>query len=82
MAFVTYVYLKLARFLSSANQRDLPEERLVLALIITGGAIEENRALAEREVDFFDLKGALETGVDWMGFTPLVYTKGEAKHLR
>jgi len=66
----------------SAIQRDLPEERLVLALIITGGAIEENRAVAEREVDFFDLKGALETAVDSMGLSPLVYTKGEAKHLR
>jgi hypothetical protein len=60
----------------------LPEERLVLGLIITGGAIEENRAVADREVDFFDLKGAMETGVDWMGLSPLVYTKGEAKHLR
>jgi phenylalanyl-tRNA synthetase, beta subunit, non-spirochete bacterial len=73
---------EIGKVFANANQRDLPEERLVLGLIITGGAIEENRAVADREVDFFDLKGALETGVDWMGLSPLVYTKGEAKHLR
>ena len=54
----------------------------MLGLIVTGGAIEQNLAVADRELDFFDLKGALETGVDWMGISPLVYARGEAKHLR
>ncbi len=52
---------EIGKVFASANQGDLPEERLVLGLIITGGAIEENRAVADRELDFFDLKGALET---------------------
>jgi len=73
---------EIGKVFASSNHGDLPEERLVLGLIITGGAIEENRAVADREIDFFDLKGAMETGVDWMGLSPQVYTKGEAKHLR
>jgi len=73
---------EIGKVFAGANQGELPEERLVLGLIITGGAIEENRAVADRELDFFDLKGALETGVGSMGLRPLVYMKGEAKHLR
>jgi phenylalanyl-tRNA synthetase beta chain len=73
---------EIGKVFASSKQGELPEERLALAVIITGGAIAENRAVADREVDFFDLKGALETAVDWMGLSQLVYTKGEAKHLR
>src|SRR6185437_14106137 len=39
---------------------ELPEERLGVALVATGGAVEANKAQAEREIDFFDVKGALE----------------------
>ena len=73
---------EIGKVFATANQGDLPEERLVLGLIVTGGAIEQNLAVADRELDFFDLKGALETGVDWMGISSLVYARGEAKHLR
>lgn len=61
---------------------ELPEERLALALVATGGAIEANKAQAERELDFFDVKGALETAVDWMNFSPLTFTQASASHLR
>jgi phenylalanyl-tRNA synthetase beta chain len=49
---------------------------------VTGAAIEENKAQAERELDFFDLKGALESAVDWMNLSPLVFSNTSAKHLR
>ena len=61
---------------------ELPEETLALAMVVTGGAVEENRAVADRELDFFDLKGALDTAVDWMSLSPLTYLKGQPKHLR
>ena len=60
----------------------LPNERDVLALIATGGAVEEGHAQASREVDFYELKGALETGVDAMKLGPLRFTKANVKHLR
>jgi phenylalanyl-tRNA synthetase beta chain len=55
---------------------------LALAMIATGAAVEENKAQADRELDFFDLKGALETAVDWMNVSSLVFTNATAKHLR
>ena len=73
---------EIGRVFSVSAPKELPQETLALALIATGGAIEENRAQSERELDFFDLKGALETAVDWMNLSPLTFTQGSARHLR
>ena len=64
------------------NSGALPVERLALGLVATGGAVEANKAQAERELDFFDVKGALETAVDWMTLSPLSFTQSSARHLR
>jgi phenylalanyl-tRNA synthetase beta chain len=61
---------------------ELPEETVVLSMLMTGGAKDEGRAVAERELDFFDLKGALDAAVDSMNLEPLNYSKTEVKHLR
>ena len=61
---------------------ELPDETLALGIVATGGALEENKAQAERELDFFDLKGALEGAVDWMNISPLTFTPTSARHLR
>jgi phenylalanyl-tRNA synthetase beta chain len=61
---------------------ELPEENYVLAIALTGGAVEEDRAVAERELDFFDLKGAVDTAADYMNLSRLVYSKTGVKHLR
>jgi len=44
--------------------------------------LEENRAQPEREVDFFDLKGALEAAVDWMNLSALSFAQANVRHLR
>jgi phenylalanyl-tRNA synthetase beta chain len=64
------------------GDQELPQERLALALIATGGALEESRAQPERELDFFDLKGALEAAVDWMNMSPLRFAPASVRHLR
>jgi phenylalanyl-tRNA synthetase beta chain len=61
---------------------ELPEENYVLAIALTGGAVEEDRVVAERELDFFDLKGAVDTAVDYMNLSGLIYSKASVKHLR
>jgi phenylalanyl-tRNA synthetase beta chain len=38
--------------------------------------------VAERELDFFDLKGALDAAIDSMNIEPLQYSNMEVKHLR
>ena len=73
---------EIGRIFSRSTPGELPEEPLALGLVATGGALDENRAQAERELDFFDLKGALETGVDWMNLSPLKFTQARVRHLR
>src|ERR1043165_804507 len=73
---------EIGRIFSILQPRELPQETLALALVATGGALEEDRAQAERELDFFDVKGALEAAVDWMNLSPLSFTTTTACHLR
>jgi phenylalanyl-tRNA synthetase beta chain len=61
---------------------ELPWERLALGAVATGGVLEEHRALVARDFDFFDLKGALESGVAWMNLSSLRFSKTNARHLR
>ena len=73
---------EIGRVFGEAKSRELPVERLALAFVATGGAVEANKAQAERELDFFDVKGALETAVDWMGLNPLRFSQTSSEHLR
>ncbi|MGH9906086.1 MAG: phenylalanine--tRNA ligase subunit beta [Pyrinomonadaceae bacterium] len=68
-------------FANSANG-EFPIEREALALVATGGSREESRAVSPREIDFSDLKGALESAVATLTRTPLRFAKSQAKHLR
>ena len=73
---------EIGRIFADSSNSKLPREQQALALVATGGATEEDRAQAERDFDFFDLKGALETAVDWMNLGPLDFAKTVVKHLR
>ncbi|HKR23396.1 MAG TPA: phenylalanine--tRNA ligase subunit beta [Pyrinomonadaceae bacterium] len=73
---------EIGRVFGVSKVGELPQEPLSLAMVATGAAVEENKAQAERELDFFDLKGALESAVDWMNLGSLVFTNTNAKHLR
>ena len=69
-------------FAAASVKGELPVERESLALIATGGATEENRAGATRELDFLDLKGALEAAIDGMNLSPLRFEAASVRHLR
>lgn len=73
---------EIGRIFSIFKAGELPQETLALSLVATGGALEEDRAQSERELDFFDLKGALEAAVDWMNLSPLTFAKASGRHLR
>ena len=73
---------EIGRVFASSKSGELPEEKFSFAMVLTGGAIGEDVAVADRELDFFDLKGALNAAVDSMGLSALMYTKAEVKHLR
>ena len=70
------------RIFAVSEPGELPREREGFALAATGGAIEANRAQAERELDFFDLKGALESAIEAMNSPSLDFEVANVKHLR
>jgi phenylalanyl-tRNA synthetase beta chain len=69
-------------FAAHSERGKLPLEREALTLVATGGATEEGRAGAQRELDFYDLKGALEAAVDAMNLKPLRFEAAHVQHLR
>jgi phenylalanyl-tRNA synthetase beta chain len=73
---------EVGRVFAASAKSDLPREREALALAITGGQLEANRAEPVRELDFFDLKGALEAAIDAINLPPLTFAATGVKHLR
>jgi len=73
---------EIGRIFSVFKPGELPQEMLALGVVATGGALEEDRAQAKRELDFFDLKGALEAAVDAMNLSSLTFTQTSVRHLR
>ena len=73
---------ELGRLFVANEPGQLPREREALALAATGGAVAADRAQADRELDFFDLKGALEAGVTAMNLPPLDFASAEVIHLQ
>jgi phenylalanyl-tRNA synthetase beta chain len=69
-------------FSASEKENELPNERELLALVLTGGETLQNRALAVREFDFYDAKGALESAIDAANAPDLEFRAADAKHLR
>ncbi|HMF56600.1 MAG TPA: phenylalanine--tRNA ligase subunit beta [Pyrinomonadaceae bacterium] len=61
---------------------DLPVEREAFSLIATGDATEEGRAGQMREIDFYDLKGAVEAVFDAMKISGVNFEAASVKHLR
>lgn len=74
--------LELGRIFGSIQKEELPEEREALALVATGGLMLAGRAQPERDLDFYDIKGALESAVEAMNLPPLEFETSEIKHLR
>jgi phenylalanyl-tRNA synthetase beta chain len=65
------------------RQSDIrPGEQDALAIVATGNAVEAGRAIGLRELDFFDIKGALEAAIDAMNLPPLQFESASIKHLR
>lgn len=69
-------------FSASNKENDLPNERELLSIILTGSEILESRAMPLREYDFYDAKGALESAVEAVNVSPLDFKAAEVKHLR
>ena len=73
---------ELGRVFAARGGGELPFERTSLGLVLTGGAVEEGKAAAARELDFYDLKGTLEAVADAAGVGSLVFEEAVTPHLR
>ena len=73
---------EIGRIFASSGPGELPQERESLGLLATGGATEEGRAQATSEIDFFELKGAIEAALDAMKLGPVSFSRATVKHLR
>jgi phenylalanyl-tRNA synthetase beta chain len=69
-------------FSASSKKGELPNERELFALVITGNETLENKAMTTREFDFFDAKGALESAIGATNAPALTLKSSEVKHLR
>jgi phenylalanyl-tRNA synthetase beta chain len=69
------------RVFAASTDQQLPQEREAFALISTGGKLEAGKAEPVRDLDFFDLKGAVESAAEAMNLAPLAFAAAGVKHL-
>ncbi len=69
-------------FSASEKENDLPNERELFALVLTGNELLENKASAVREFDFYDAKGALESAASAIDLPALRFQVKDVNHLR
>ena len=68
-------------FAANVEGEARPNEIEAFALVVTGQALEEGRATG-RELDFYDLKGALESAADAMRVGGLEFEPDSVRHMR
>ena len=69
-------------FSASPMENDLPNERELFALVVTGSETLQNRAMPIRAYDFFDAKGALEIAANALNVPALEFSAANAGHLQ
>ncbi len=69
-------------FSASSKENDLPNERELFALVLTGNETLQNKAMPLREYNFFDAKGALEIAANTLNVPALEFNVANAKHLQ
>lgn len=69
-------------FTAAKAKGELPTEREALGLVATGGATHEGLSGSIRQLDFFDMKGAVESAIDAMNLFPLSFQSANVSHLR
>jgi phenylalanyl-tRNA synthetase beta chain len=69
-------------FSASSKEGELPNERELFALAVTGSEEFENKAMAAREFDFYDAKGPLESALGATNAPRLTFKAADIRHLR
>ncbi|MDQ3712635.1 MAG: phenylalanine--tRNA ligase subunit beta [Acidobacteriota bacterium] len=69
-------------FSASEKENDLPNERELFALALTGNETLQNKAMPLRELDFYDAKGALQAATGALNLLSLDFEPKNVSHLR
>lgn len=69
-------------FTKSETEGELPVERELLTILVTGHELFANRAMPGRELDFYDAKGSIESALTAVGANEAVFSAAEHTHLR
>jgi phenylalanyl-tRNA synthetase beta chain len=69
-------------FASRVSEDGLPAERELLTVVVTGSITEANRAMPQRDIDFYDAKGSIEAALDAVGFPVVEFSTSDFVHLR
>lgn len=69
-------------FAANPVEGDLPVERELFGIAITGGEMLQKHLEPVRSLDFYDAKGAVEAALDAVGFPAVEFRLAEVKHLR
>ena len=69
-------------FAAAAGENTPPKEQKLLAMVITGGELRQNKAIPERELDFYDVKGSVEAALAAVGVDTVTFLPPVVRHLR
>ena len=69
-------------FAARSGEDSLPTERELLSVVVTGGDAQAGRAMTQRDLDFYDAKGAVEAALEAVGLSNLVFSPADSAHLR
>jgi phenylalanyl-tRNA synthetase beta chain len=69
-------------FANARTEDNLPAEKELFSLVLTGGEMGEGKAMPVRELNFYDAKGALEAALDALNAPAATFETAEVKHLR
>jgi len=69
-------------FTKNETEDELPIERELLAILISGREINADRAMPGRDLDFYDIKGSFESALAAVGADTAVFESADIEHLR
>jgi len=73
---------EIGKTFAAIGDGELPIEKELLSIAITGGELNENRVMPSRASDLYDIKGALEASLEAVGVSSERFDADEIKHLR
>lgn len=69
-------------FAAKTGEDNLPTEKELFSVVLTGGEVLQGRSAPSRELDFYDLKGSVEAALESVGFSGAEFSAEDVKHLR